>query len=52
MQVYCLLHNTLIPTWTQSYLDSLLYLADYNSVSNETTEPYFPCKLIVPLFQF
>lgn len=51
MQVYCSLNNILIPTWTQSYLDSLPYPADYNSVSNETTEPDFTRKLIVQLFQ-
>lgn len=47
MQVYCSLHNILIPAWTQSYLDSLPYPADYNSVSNETSEPDFPYKLLV-----
>lgn len=50
MQVYRSLHNILIPTWTQSYLDSHPYPADYNSVSNETTEPDFLSKLTVQLF--
>lgn len=49
MQVYCSLHNILIPAWTWSYLDPFPYPADYYSARSETTETDLPCKLILQL---